>query len=140
MEACGLRNNKRYLILDTNVVMSAYTMKINIISELKDKYPERMVCVIKPVERELRGLLKSRDRKSRVAAKVGIKMIEVGDIKVIETPWDRELYVDEAIIKAAENLDCIVCTQDKKLRKRLEEKRIPVIYIRKKQYIEGGYI
>lgn len=113
--------------MDTNFVMIPFQFKVDVITELERlcdfKYK---LCVIDRTIDELNKIAKE-DKKfrNREAAKMALKMIKANKIKIIKT---RNGHADDILAE----MDGIIATQDKELRKRVEK----AIVLRKKKYLE----
>jgi rRNA-processing protein FCF1 len=68
----------------------------------------------------------------KLYAKIGLHLIEKHKVEKIESLADN---VDDAIVEAADK-DTIVATSDKELKKRLREKFVKIVNLRKKQYLK----
>ena len=132
MEAnrCG-DNSLRCAVLDTNVLMYIYLKRIDVLTQLKDLGFSRIV-VPKSVVSELKNLEKSLTGRERIAARFALRLIENGDIEVVETEAKRDL----ALIEVARRFNCYLITNDKSLRKRAKAVGIPYGYIRELNRVE----
>ena len=68
------------------------------------------------------------DKKS---AKFALKIVKLKNFHIIKSD---ETYVDKAILENSDE-DTIVATSDIALKKKLLEKKVPVIILRKKEYL-----
>ncbi|WP_340820688.1 PIN domain-containing protein [Methanolobus sp. WCC4] len=117
------------VIIDTNALMIPVQFNVDIFEELKRLgYDEHLVptAVINELDRLIRTL-KGADR---TAAKVARAMAE--RCEVIEAQG----HADDVILDLATNLAASVLTNDTGLRRRLEEKEVPVICLRQKNRLE----
>ncbi|ADP77244.1 conserved hypothetical protein [Methanothermus fervidus DSM 2088] len=76
--------------------------------------------------------------KDKIAADFALKLIKNSkEIEISKEDIKKGETIDDALLRVAD----ILCTNDKKLRKRAREKGIPVIYLRQKKYLDiDGYI
>lgn len=121
------------IILDTNFLLIPYQFKVDIFSEI------RRVCSfsygLAVIDRTLGELdiIAKEGGKSRLAVALALSMMKSKSIAVIKTENNRE--ADDLILEIAGS-DDIVATQDALFRKRLKEKRIPLISLRSKSHLE----
>lgn len=127
--------NKKQLLLDTNFFLMPGQFGIDIFSEI-----ERLVdggfelITLESVADELKKLAKDGSKnsgKDKQAANVGLKFLD--KVKIIKSDIDN---VDDAIVDFAAKNDCIVCTNDKELKKRVMELGEKVIFLRSKTHLE----
>lgn len=120
------------VILDTNFLTLPHQFKIDIFSEIDRIMEENYeLFTLDSVIDELNKLSESKG-KDAVAAKIGLELINKKNIKIIKT---REKNVDKAIISIS-NKDTIIATNDKILRKKLNDKNIKTIYLRSKKFLK----
>lgn len=130
---------KTRVFLDTNFFMMPYKNHIDVFSEigrLMSSDYEYELVTLESVRKELVSLAEKSRGEDKVAAGVGIGLLESKGVAVVgdaDTRW-----ADEELIKiAGENKGAtIICTNDKRLRKTLMEKGIPVISMRSKRYLD----
>lgn len=90
------------------------------------------LCVLQETVRELE-VIKDRDNsKESGSAKVALGLIEAKKIRKIA---GHERDVDTKILEFATKNDCIVATQDKELKERLQKNDIRLIVLRQKKYL-----
>ncbi len=122
------------IILDTNFLLIPGLFKIDIFSEIEKiaifKYK---LYIMQGTIGELNKIIESKSAKvkDRLNAKIGLQLIEKKDIAKIKSFIDN---VDDAIIQESD-ADTIVATSDKELKKRLRERKIGIINLKKKQYL-----
>lgn len=120
------------VILDTNFLMAVSQFKVDIFSEIERisdfKYE---LCIIDKTVDELESIIENQKGKNKAAAKLALSIIKTKKLKKIKTP---EGTVDDLIIKIS-NKDTIVATQDMELKRKLREKRVPMIVLRQKKYL-----
>lgn len=127
MEADRFRNNKvRCAVIDTNVLLYMFLNKADVISQLRD-YGVGRFLITESVLKELQKLevnLKGREKRAAKLARELVKDFEI--VKIVKT----ESEGDNSIIEAAETHGCIIITNDKMLRKRARERKIPVGFLK----------
>ncbi len=132
MEVNRRRNNKlRCAVLDTNVLMYIYLEKVDVLPQL-EYLGFSKVFVPQTVVDELNRLKVSLTGKERLAANFALRLIESGEIEVIET----EKKGDSALLEVAEKYGCYLITNDKSLRRRAKDLGIPFGYIREMNRVE----
>ncbi len=137
MESSKKTDNMKKIIVDTNFLMIPYAQKIDIFEEIhrliKEKYE---LVTLKGVIKELERIIDGQENKGsdKIAAKIGLQLIEKKDIRVLLSQG----MVDEEIINLSrkDKKNTIVCTNDKKLRKQLREAGITLIGMRSRNYLD----
>ncbi|MDP7324281.1 MAG: nucleotide-binding protein [Candidatus Woesearchaeota archaeon] len=122
------------IILDTNFLLIPSQFKVDIFEEIKRicnfKYE---LCIIDKTVEELNNIIKTQPQKQKMHAKLALSIIKKYKIKQINTTL--ETNVDSLILRTVTK-NHIVATQDIELKRILKEKRIPLIYLRQKQFLE----
>ncbi|MCS7115291.1 MAG: DNA-binding protein [Nitrososphaerota archaeon] len=132
-EKLGSKREKLRVILDSNALFVPIKFKIDIFEGLKTLLSRNFeLVVLSPVKRELEKILEKGSPKKRKEAFHALKMAE--RCKLVET--EKEGSPDDIIVEMAREWRCPVFTNDKKLRKRLKDIRVPVIYVRQKSRLE----
>lgn len=120
------------IFIDTNFWLLPYTKKIDIFSEIERIVPERYeILVSESVIGELKKIQKKGNGKEKIAAEIALILIEK---KAKKIPDGKN--TDSLILKISEKENMIVCTNDKKLRKKLKEKNLKIIGMRGKEKLE----
>ncbi|WP_292487796.1 DNA-binding protein [Methanohalobium sp.] len=117
------------VIIDTNALMIPVQFNVDIFQELK-RLGYNKFLVPKAVLNELETLMKKSKGSDKAAAKVARSLGNKCEI------INQTGIADEVIIKLANELDSAVLTNDIELKKRLMNKKIPVIYLRQKNRLE----
>lgn len=93
------------------------------------------LATLESVRKELVSLKEKSRGEDRIAAGVGLGLLENKGVKIIGGEDAR--WADDELIKiGGENkASTIVCTNDKRLRKALMERGVPVISMRSKRYL-----
>ncbi len=119
--------------------MMPYKNHIDVFSELERLMSsdyEYELSTLESVKKELLSLKEKSRGEDKVAAGVGLGLLESKGVKIVgdaDTRW-----ADEELIKIGEENKgaTIICTNDKRLRKTLMERGIPVISMRSKRYLD----
>jgi rRNA-processing protein FCF1 len=115
------------VLLDTNFLLLPHTHHLDVFSELERVIPEEhRLLVLSGTLKEL-TVLSSGGSESAVAARVALALLERKKVEVLES----EGNVDEALLSySQEHKNAVVCTNDRNLKKKLKEKRTPIISLR----------
>ena len=125
------------IILDTNFLLVPSQFNVDIFSEID------RVCnfsyglfVVKETITELKGITYSSKSsgKDKKAAKLALLLLKKLKVKIV--PFNRKVFkrADETIIAIADK-ECVVATQDIRLRRKLRGK-CSLIILRQKQYLK----
>jgi rRNA-processing protein FCF1 len=123
------------IIFDSNALFVPLLFKIDIMEELKALINRDFEPVLlSTVRQELERLAREGSSKIRKNASFALrladrcKLVEVGE-EVVNSP-------DDVIARVAGLWNCPVFTNDRRLRKRLRDINVPVIYVRQKSRLE----
>jgi rRNA-processing protein FCF1 len=122
------------IIVDSNALFAPLKLRMDIFEELKtllNTNPEPIILL--QVKLELERIASNGSPQERKDALYALKQAE--KCTLISTN-DREMKADDAILKAARDWKCGVFTNDRKLRKRLRDINVPVIYLRQKSRLQ----
>ena len=110
------------IIIDTNIILYAIRYKIDIFAELERicHFPYKICIIDKALE--------------EVKDKAAIKLLNQKNVNIIKTSSSKN--VDDLILEIADN-NTIVLTQDKELKENLRKKKIALITIRQKKYLQN---
>lgn len=133
---------ERILLIDSSVLMLPGGRKKKRVSldTLKEVTEGRVLAVLDTTIRELKLIRKNKGKKGK-AADLALELIEKMDIKTVKTP-EKSIqkaqkrmgdFFDQALLFAAKQMDACVATTDLKLKKRLREQGIKVVYLRGKK-------
>ena len=124
------------IIMDSNALFVPLQLKIDIFEELKKLLNVKFeLILLSPIRRELDRLAKNGSSKMRKNASHALKMAE--KCKLIELDEKRAgSSPDDAIFQMAREWKSPVFTNDRKLRKKLRNINVPVIYVRQKSRLE----
>ena len=123
-----MASSTKLVLLDTNFILSCYRFRIFLeeIDHLVDEVHE--IVVPTNVLEELNRLtLTGKDEEAR---KVMLKVLEP------YTTLPLEGKVDTSFLEYAQEHDCIICTNDKPLRKILKKKGIKTIFVRARSHLK----
>ena len=122
----------RTIIIDTNFLLLPFKPGLDIFSEFSRicHFNYRLAIFASTIS-ELDGIIKKASGKDKRAAKFALALINLKDIEIIKS---EDTDVDCLILEHQEK-DFIVATLDINLKKRLRIKGVPVIVLRKKQYL-----
>ena len=125
----------RQVILDTNFLLLPFELNIDILGEF-----ERILdinyelIVLEEVFKELDKLQEK--NKGKIITNIKNALEFSKRFKTIKYNLEENEKIDDLIIRYALEHPTIVATNDKMLKKRLREKRIPIIFTRKKKYLK----
>lgn len=123
------------VIIDSNFLFIPLKFRVDIFSELQRLLEGRARCVVpNPVLEELQQIKQEAKPSLRRQAAFALELAERCE-RIDEGLREGET-VDDLIVRLAESLGCPVATNDSKLRKRLRERLIPVIYLRERSHLE----
>ena len=128
-DGCPLRVN---VVLDTNALMMPLEFGIDLFGELTGLLGAYDALVPAEVITELRGLAIGAGR-NPAAARFGLA---VAARCTLIPELDEDLPVDDKVVRRAEEFNAVVVTNDKALRKKLLDKRIPVVVLRSRSRLE----
>jgi rRNA-processing protein FCF1 len=122
---------KAKVVLDTNFLMIPGQFKVDIFEELKRiiSFPYD-VCVFSATIDELNEI-STKNSRDKNNAKIALNLIKQKNLKTLQGSGS---YTDDIILN---NVDtkCIVCTQDKALKRLLKQKGIQIITLKSKKYL-----
>jgi len=126
-------NSRRVnVVLDTNALMMPAQFGVDLFSGLTELLGAYVPLVPAEVIYELRGLSNG-SGKNQAAARFGLTIAERCEVL---PEWNEEIPVDDKVIKNAQEFNALVVTNDRALRKKLLEKKIPVIILRSRSRLE----
>ena len=123
------------IILDSNALFVPLLFKIDIMEELKTLINRDFEPILlSPVRQELERLAKEGLTKTQKNASYALKLAD--QCKLVETDVESANSPDDVIARVAGLWSCPVFTNDRKLRKKLRDINVPVIYVRQKSRLE----
>lgn len=121
------------VILDTNFIFVPGYFGVDIISEIESIVPNAQISILEGSFRELDLIQEKLKGKQKRAAKLGLDIIKRNHVTVIST--DSKEDVDDQLVEIARP-GVIIATQDKELKKRIQDKGAKVIILRQKRYLQ----
>jgi len=122
-----LRQYKNTIVLlDTNAIMMLFEFSINLEEELTRLFGKFKIIIPDTVIDELTYLSEHGNGRKKLIAKPALKLIENYDIIKANKKGD------QAILDLAKKLNCVVLTNDKKLREKIKKLSLHTVYLRNK--------
>ncbi len=121
----------RAVVLDTNALMLPYQFGINIEKELSRLLGVCRIIVPRTVVEEMEKLAEQGGEVGR-AAKLGLSIIKKRGFRLMET----ESKGDDGVLETALKMDAAIVTNDKELKRRAKELKLPIIYLRGENKLE----
>ena len=135
MSASFSQHEALKVILDSNALFVPIEFKIDIFREVERLLNRHVdLVLLSTVKRELELLATKDSPKIRRQASFALKFAE--KCKYIPIGEDRKEQTDDIIINVAKAWNSPVFTNDRLLRRRLRDIRVPVIYVRQKSRLE----
>ncbi len=128
------------IIIDSNFLFLPSQFQIDIFEELMNLLNRKFDPVLLSVtHQELLAIAKEGSPKVRKQASLALRLAQKCRIAQVKQREDET--PDDVIVRMAQEWKCPVATNDRKLRKRLRSKRIPVIFLREKTRLalEGAF-
>ncbi|MCX8176506.1 MAG: hypothetical protein N3E48_04675 [Candidatus Bathyarchaeota archaeon] len=132
----------RKVILDSNFLLLPLNLKIDIFTEVERLLATKVEFVLVPeVLSEVEKLTKSEKVSISRKAKLALQLANTKCVKMDFKEKPLNANVDDYIASLAEKYGYIVATADIKLKKKLRDKGVPVIYPRsRKHLVLEGYV
>ncbi|RLI92644.1 MAG: nucleotide-binding protein [Candidatus Altiarchaeales archaeon] len=123
----------KLILIDTNFFLIPYQHKIDIFQEISRLIDEKYsIVTLSSVLRELESIEEGSMGRDGIAARIALRLIREKRIEVI----DSDHAGDKSIIEFAKNnKNVIVCTNDKKLKKKLRQLGVGIIDMRDKSHL-----
>ena len=123
---------KLKVILDSNALLVPLQFKIDVFSDLERLLNRSFeVILLSSVKREL---ARKGSPKMRKNASYALKLAK--KCRYVEVDFPASELTDDVIVKIAEEWKSPVFTNDRKLKQRLRDISVPVIYVRQKSRLE----
>jgi len=123
------------VILDSNALFVPLQFRIDIFEELQTLLSVKFEPVLlSPIRKELETIAEKGSPKMRKWASYALKLAE--KCVFLEVKEKIAGSPDDAIVEVARKWDWPVFTNDRKLRRRLRNISVPVIYVRQKSRLE----
>jgi rRNA-processing protein FCF1 len=122
------------VILDSNALFVPLKLKIDIFIEVKRLLNRNIQFVLlSPVKRELELLAQKDTPKVRREAVYALRLSEKCEFVAVKEKGET---ADDVIVRVARSWNCPVFTNDRRLKKRLRDISVPVIYVRQKSRLD----
>ena len=119
------------VVFDTNALMTPSQHNVNVFNEAERLVGGYDAVVPDAVVRELKALADKGDKDAAVGLRFADERCEVAGTDTT--------HGDDAVIEATEDEDAAVVTNDAKLKDRLLERNVPVLYLRQKNRLQAEY-
>jgi rRNA-processing protein FCF1 len=127
------------VIFDANFLFAQFQFKIDVFDEIESLIGRFEPIVLSTTLEELKRLSMKRSEKVRRQAILALEL--AGRCKLMEVELKPGERFDNVILRVAKENNCIVATNDRRLRMRLREFGIPTIFVRQKSYLQiEGYV
>ncbi len=122
------------IILDTNFLIIPGELNVDIFTEIQRiaNFPYRIYTFDRVIN-ELNKLAREGSGKLKQAAKLGLQLIAAKQVEVIKSK--NNLNADELILQSTNPETDIVATQDRELKRKLKERGVHLLVLRKKKYL-----
>jgi rRNA-processing protein FCF1 len=121
------------VILDSNFLLAPIDLHIDVFSKIEELLLGKVkFIVISPVYKELIKLANRRDKIGKKAS-LALRLLERCEIFDVNSKHGES--VDDLIIKVSKELRAIVATKDYRLKKRLREHGVPVIFLKNTEIV-----
>jgi len=123
------------VLIDSNFLMAAVQFRVDIVQEFERLLGRRVEPIlVSPVEEELRAMASGHeDKRSRDAAQA-LEIARKMEVEVVARLPEES--VDDVLVRIASERGWAVATNDRLLRKRLDEISVSTIYLRQKTHLE----
>ncbi len=121
------------IILDSNILIYAAKQKVDLVSQLKEKFGIVELLVPNLVIKELETIAeKAKKGSDKRAAKLALQLIDFSKLRVIRLEAG---HVDKRILELAKKEKAAVGTNDSRLKAELKKKGIPRVTLRQGRFI-----
>jgi rRNA-processing protein FCF1 len=122
------------VILDSNALFVPFQFKIDIFETLETTLGRKFEPILlSPIKKELETIAEKGSPKMQKCASYALKLAEKCVFLEVE---DKIAKAPDVIVEMAKKENCLVFTNDRKLRRRLRDISVPVIYVRQKSRLE----
>jgi rRNA-processing protein FCF1 len=129
------RRRKLQVILDSNALFVPSQFKIDIFEALNSLLNTKFEPILlSPILREIERLSVEASPKIRKHALFALTLAE--KCKLVTINESKETPPDDVIISFSRQCGCPVFTNDRRLRKKLRDINVPVIYVRQKSRLQ----
>ena len=117
--------------------MMAAQFNLDVVGQLQELLPQFNYIIPSFIIKELENIQNRSRGKIRAAASTALKIAGQKPLKIKDIPLLKDEPVDNALIRISE----VLCTNDRELKGRARESKIPVIYLRQRKYLAvDGYL
>ena len=124
-------SNLTLVFLDTNAIFSIFEFSIDLEDELTRLIGSHVINIPEAVVHEIKIISQKGKGKQKLLAKAALPYIK----KYPELSHASFENADDALLYLALDRNAVVVTNDKELRERLKEKKVPLIFLRGKQQL-----
>jgi len=129
------KKEKVKVIFDSNFLFVPSQFQLDIFEELTNLLNQRFdPILLSPTQKELQRLAKEGSPKTRKQALLALKLAE--KCRVVHVAKGLKETHDDAIVRVAAEWKCPVATNDRELRKKLRNLRVPIIFLRQRHRLE----
>jgi hypothetical protein len=128
------------VILDSNFLFIPSQFQLDIFEELLNLLNQQFDPIILSVtQKEILTMAKKGSPKMRKHASLALQLAQ--KCRIIQVEQGADETHDDVVVRMAQKWNCPVATNDRKLRKRLRSKGVPVIFLREKTRLalEGAF-
>jgi rRNA-processing protein FCF1 len=123
------------IILDANALLVPIEFKIDIFEQLRELLNRNFQLVLlTPIRRELEGIARRGSPQMQKKASMALQLAEKCVLVSVRTKEGAS--PDDVILQTASRRNWPVFTNDRRLRKKLRDINVPVIYVRQKSRLE----
>ena len=122
------------VILDSNFLMAPFQFHVDVFEELEYLLQKKIDFIVPSAVKLELTTISSRGGEGAAEASLALQL--ASRCRVVDVTLQPNETVDDAILKAAQNLTAVVATNDIELRKRLRDINVPVVYLRDKSKLE----
>lgn len=115
---------KKSIVIDTSSIIFGLSKKIDVFERVRDEFPGYEIIMPSGVIGELKKIGKERKNES-ASARYALGVIDKHTLRFVPS----YSFVDEWLLEKAEGMGCVVCTNDRELRKRLAAKGVTVVSV-----------
>jgi rRNA-processing protein FCF1 len=120
--------------MDSNIFFVPAKFRIDIFREMQKLLATKVEPIILlPVLEELKKVYRLGGLKLKKQVSLALEFVK--QCKIMDAELLEGESIDDYIVRVAKNLNCIVATNDRNLRKKLRDINIPVIYVREKSHL-----
>ena len=124
-------SNVTLVFLDTNAIFTIFEFSIDLEKELTRLLGSYVIKIPEVIVQEIETIASKGKGKQKILAKPALSFIK----KYPVLPHSSFDNADDAILHLASELDVVVVTNDKKLRERLKENKVSLVFLRGKQQL-----